>query len=144
MEFLDLQFFLFIYSFTTAVESIRFEINLHFIWIQTYRIFFFSRRLFAKQHALSSWRRIFHRRFRSCKIRLLLNFFFFIVVMVISICLKTSPKSASGDDRTRIKSLLRRSVKNLSIQSRQTANCRNCSSVGCLNCVQFHNWFRLH
>ena len=22
--------------------------------------------------------------------------------------------------------------------------CRNCSSVGCLKCVQFHNWFRLH
>ena len=21
---------------------------------------------------------------------------------------------------------------------------RNCSSVGCLKCVQFHNWFRLH
>ena len=20
--------------------------------------------------------------------------------------------------------------------------CRNCSSVGCLKCVQFHNWFR--
>ena len=22
--------------------------------------------------------------------------------------------------------------------------CCNCSSVGCLKCVQFHNWFRLH
>ena len=22
--------------------------------------------------------------------------------------------------------------------------CRNCSSVGCLKCVQFHNWFRFH
>ena len=22
--------------------------------------------------------------------------------------------------------------------------CYNCSSVGCLKCVQFHNWFRLH
>ena len=22
--------------------------------------------------------------------------------------------------------------------------CRNCPSVGCLKCVQFHNWFRLH
>ena len=22
--------------------------------------------------------------------------------------------------------------------------CRNCSSVGCLKCVQFHNWFRLN
>ena len=41
----------------------------------------------------------------------------------------------------------------LAIQSEQTANyssCQkvstgcNCSSVGCLKCVQFHNWFRLH
>ena len=24
------------------------------------------------------------------------------------------------------------------------STCRNCSSVGCLKCVQFHNWFRLH
>ena len=22
--------------------------------------------------------------------------------------------------------------------------CCNCSSVGCLKCVQFYNWFRLH
>ena len=22
--------------------------------------------------------------------------------------------------------------------------CRNCSSAGCLECMQFHNWFRLH
>ena len=22
--------------------------------------------------------------------------------------------------------------------------CRNCSSVECLKCVQFHNWFRLY
>ena len=24
------------------------------------------------------------------------------------------------------------------------SKCPNCSSVGCLKCVQFHNWFRLH
>ena len=43
---------------------------------------------------------------------------------------------------------------NLIIQSGQTANyssclkntstCRNCLSVGCLKCLQFHDWFRLH
>ena len=24
------------------------------------------------------------------------------------------------------------------------STCPNCSSVGCLKCLQFHNWFRLH
>ena len=24
------------------------------------------------------------------------------------------------------------------------SKCPNCSSVGCLKCVQFHNWFRVH
>ena len=24
------------------------------------------------------------------------------------------------------------------------STCRNCSSVGCLKCMQFHNWFWLH
>ena len=33
----------------------------------------------------------------------------------------------------------------ISIESRQTATeRRNCSSEGCLKCVQFHHWFRLH
>ena len=34
----------------TAIENIRFELNLRFISIQTYRLFYFSRQLFAKQH----------------------------------------------------------------------------------------------
>ena len=36
--------------FITAIENIRFEIYLRFTWIQTYRSFYFSRRLIAKNH----------------------------------------------------------------------------------------------
>ena len=42
-----------------------------FIWIQTYKLFYFSRRLFAKHHNLSSWGRIFSSKSRSRKIRIL-------------------------------------------------------------------------
>jgi len=34
------------------MKNIRFEIYLLFIWIQTYRIVYFSRRLFAKHHTV--------------------------------------------------------------------------------------------
>ena len=37
-------------QFITAIENISFEIYLRFIWIQTYIIIYFSRRLFAKHH----------------------------------------------------------------------------------------------
>ena len=30
------------------------------------------------------------------------------------------------------------------VAKKDISTCRNCSSVGCLKCVQFHNWFRLH
>ena len=30
------------------------------------------------------------------------------------------------------------------VAKKYTSTCRNCSSVGCLKCVQFRNWFRLH
>ena len=30
------------------------------------------------------------------------------------------------------------------VVAKNISTCRNCSSVGCLKCVQFHNWFRLH
>ena len=50
---------LFIKHLITAIENIMFEIYLYFIWIQTYRIFFFSRRVFAKHHTISSRCRIF-------------------------------------------------------------------------------------
>ena len=30
------------------------------------------------------------------------------------------------------------------VAKKYISTCRNCSSVGCLKCVQFHNWFRLH
>ena len=43
---------------------------MRFIWIQTYRIFYFSRRLFAKHHTISSWCRILRSRSRSRKIRI--------------------------------------------------------------------------
>ena len=43
----------------------------HLIRFETYRIFYFSRRLFAKHHTLSSWYRIFSSRSRSRKIRIL-------------------------------------------------------------------------
>ena len=42
-----------------AIENIKFEIYFRFIWIQTYRIFYFSRKLFAKHHTISSQGRIF-------------------------------------------------------------------------------------
>ena len=52
--------------------KVRFEIYQRFIQTQTYRIFYFSRRLFAKQHTLGSWCRIFsYSRSRSRKIQLL-------------------------------------------------------------------------
>ena len=37
-----------------AMENIRFKIYFRFISIQTYRSFYFSRRLFAKHHTISS------------------------------------------------------------------------------------------
>ena len=55
----------------TAIENIRFELYFRFISIQTYRMLYFSRRLLAKHHTLSSWCRIFSGRSRSHKIRLL-------------------------------------------------------------------------
>ena len=80
----------FIKQYITAIENIRFEIYLRFIWIQTYRSFYFSWKLFAKLHVLSSWCRIFCSRSRSRKIRLLSSsLFLFIVAIVISILLKT-------------------------------------------------------
>ena len=39
----------FIKQFITAIENERFETYLRFIWIQTYRIFYLSRSLFAQQ-----------------------------------------------------------------------------------------------
>ena len=51
---------------------IRFENYLRFKWIQTYRIFLFSLRLFAKLHYISSWCWIFHGRARCRKIRVYL------------------------------------------------------------------------
>ena len=30
------------------------------------------------------------------------------------------------------------------VAKKYISTCRNCSSVGCLKCTQFHNWFRLH
>ena len=30
------------------------------------------------------------------------------------------------------------------VAKKYISTCRNCSSVGCLKCVQFHNWFWLH
>ena len=82
---------LFINHFITAIENIRFEIYFRFIWIQTYRIVYFSRRLFAKHHTISSWCRIFSSRSISSKFRFyLFQSFLFIVVIVISILLKTA------------------------------------------------------
>ena len=63
----------------TAIGNLMFEIYLRFSRIQTYRIFYFLRRLFAKHQTLSSSSRT-----RSRKIRRSL----FIVVIVISILLK--------------------------------------------------------
>ena len=72
-----------------AFENIRFEIYLCFIWIQTYRTFYFSRKLFAKHYTLSSWCRIFSSRSRSREIRIKpISKFLFIVVIFMSILRK--------------------------------------------------------
>ena len=74
----------------SRLSKYRFEIYFRVIWIQTNRIFYFSRRLFAQHHALSSWYRIFSGKSKSSKIRILsISKFLFIVVIVISILLKT-------------------------------------------------------
>ena len=61
----------FIKLFIMAIENRRFEIYFRLIWIQTYRIFYFSRWLFAKHYAISSWGQIFSSRSRLRKIRIL-------------------------------------------------------------------------
>ena len=68
--FQDLKNF-FIKKFITAIENTRSEIYLRFIWIQTYRKFYFSWRLFAQHYTISSWNPIFNSRFRSHNIRVL-------------------------------------------------------------------------
>ena len=51
------------------MENISFEIYLRFIWIQTYIIIYFSRRLFGNINTtLSSWCRIFISRSRAREI----------------------------------------------------------------------------
>ena len=66
------------------MKNIRFEIYLRFIWIQTYRKFYFSRRLFAKYHTLSSWCRIFSSRSRSHEIRILLETAFWQTLIIVN------------------------------------------------------------
>ena len=74
----------------SRLSKYRFEIYFRVIWIQTNKIFYFSRRLFAQHHALSSWCRIFSGKSKSRKIWILsISKFLFIVVIVISILLKT-------------------------------------------------------
>ena len=55
----------------TALENLRFEIYFRFSRIQTYGIFYFLGRLFAKRETLSSWCWIFSNWSRSHKIQLL-------------------------------------------------------------------------
>ena len=52
----------------TAIENLRFEIYLRFSRIQMYRIFYFLRRLFAKQQTLSSSSRTRSRKIRRWSI----------------------------------------------------------------------------
>ena len=90
----DLFFFLIIEQFITAIENVRFEIYLRFIWIQTYIFFYFSLRLSAEHHTVSFWCRIFSSRPKSRKIQILsISKIFFTFVIV--------------RDRTRMKSPLR-------------------------------------
>ena len=108
---------LFITKIITPIENIRFEINLRFIWIRIFRIFYFSRRLFAINQTLIFWCRIVRSRSRSHKIRILpISIFLSIVALVISTDLKLNFDNLQskvsqpgwkfhGADRTRIKSL---------------------------------------
>ena len=70
----DLFFFLIIEQFITAIENVRFEIYLRFIWIQTYIFFYFSLRLFAEHHTVSFWCRIFSSRPKSRKNSVFIDF----------------------------------------------------------------------
>ena len=83
---------LFIRHFITAIENIRFEIYFFFFEFKHTEFFNYSRRLFAKHHTLTSWCRIVSSRSRSCKVRILSisKFFLFIVVILLSILLKTA------------------------------------------------------
>ena len=108
------------------LSSLLALLNLRFIWIQTYRIFYISRRLFAKHHTISSWNQFFCSRSKSRKIRILSIWsFLFIVVIVMSLLLKTAFWQTSihsqywwnvCSDRARTKSLLRR-LKNIGMVS---------------------------
>ena len=112
--------------FITAIENIRFELYFRYISIQTYRILYFSRRLLAKHHTLSSWCRIFSGRYRSHKIRLLSTWKVFIYcchgdIDFTKSCILTNNNSQSITSKNfvaRIKSLLRR-LKNIGMVSQK-------------------------
>ena len=75
----------------STCKSLFIYLFILFIWIQTFRIFYFSRRLFAKHHTLSSWCRILSSRYRAkFGFFSISKFFLFIVVIVISILPKTA------------------------------------------------------
>ena len=107
------------------ILSSRFR-DIYFIWIQTYRIFYFSRRVLAKHHKVSSSSRIFSSRSRSRKILILsISKFLFFVLIVIPKLLKTAFWQTSNhsqspvkvcSDRTSTKSLSRR-LKNIGMVS---------------------------
>ena len=73
------------------ILSSRFR-DIHFIWIQSYRIFCFSRRVFAKHHTVSSWCRIFTGKSQDRSKFWFYRFqsFSFFAVIVIPILLKTA------------------------------------------------------
>ena len=121
------------------MKNLRFEIYFRFVRIQTYRIFYFLRKFFAKHQTLSSQCSIFCRR-QITQNSALMNFkvFLFIVVIVISIFVKTTFSQISihsqllvkfYSDRTRKKPLLRR-LKNIGMASEKLH--RNTLKVGCL------------
>ena len=96
---------LFIKHFITAIETI--EIYLCFIWIQPHRIFFFSRRVLAKHHTISSRCRILAG-LDSAKFGFYrFQRFLFIVVIVTSILLKNAFWQTSIHNQFLVKILLR-------------------------------------
>ena len=75
----------------TAIENLRFEIYFRFSRIQTYKIFYFLRRLFAKHQTLSSFNSVGFSVAGLDRAKLgvyQFQSFLFIVVIVISILLK--------------------------------------------------------
>ena len=114
-------------QFITAIENIRFEIYLRFIWIQTYRSCYFSRRLIAKHHTHKFLVSDFRSRSRSRELRISSIIIFFVNFFHSDIDFTRNRGKFCGD-QTGIKSLLRR-LKNIGTVCEKLYR----NTLGCIN-----------